>query len=217
MLLPGKLPGGNPRGPSHILRHLFPLSVDSCKVVPTNPEEKETGMATIGSRAHALMALEIHRDDLDAESRGFRKVGSGAFRTAYLHIVTSVVYKVDGLGRQWTYTNKAEVRNARLLAKMAWKHVYIPMVSLYTFKEAGRGGWSIDGMQHQRHDAHVVAMEYIEGSLGRDCDGYQHPGYDEWVNTVGYGSPRPRLDDMHGSNFIIRHSDKKMVPIDLAS
>lgn len=161
----------------------------------------------IGKRSHANLVLDLHLDTFVGKwPKEFQRIGSGAFRTAYLHKPTGVVYKVDGCSGQWSYTNKAEVRNARMLAKFAWEHVVIPKASLFTFKGKGLGGC----------DAYVVAMEYVEGPLGRDSkQGYSHPGWEEFREFCK--ARNHIVGDMHGGNFIIRTSDNKMVPVDLAS
>jgi hypothetical protein len=151
--------------------------------------------AKIGNRKDAAEVL-MHHEGMGVPSE-WRRIGSGAFRTAYLHIASGVVYKVEN---NPTYAagsdmgNKCEARNARRLAKHAWKHIVIPTVSLFTIGEH-----------------FVVAMEYVEGTLGMTYG--KHPGPDEWYK-VPY---RNRVRDMHGGNYIIRSSDNKMVPVDLAS
>lgn len=172
----------------------------------------------IGNRKHAAQALEMRLSPEVGILDGWKLQGTGAFRNAYLHIASGVVYKVDGCGGQWGYTNQSEKRNAKRLAQFAWEHVAIPLVSMFTFKEAGRVKYSLDDMTEEgRHNAYVIAMEFIDGKLGREADGYQHPGYKEFQETVGWKSTVNICTDMHGANFIIRASDNKFVPIDLAS
>ena len=169
--------------------------------------------ALIGNRSHAKAALDMHLDPVTATDPAFRKIGNGAFRTAYLHEATGVVYKVDGCGGQWSYTNTSEVRNARNLAKIVWERVRIPKVSLFTFREAG----TKDVRRAKNFDAFVVAMEFVDGPLGRDTrDGHRHPGFEEFRSKGSGPSNNWRCSDMHGANFII-DKDGFFVPIDLAS
>lgn len=157
---------------------------------------------SIGSRTHARMAYALRHEGLIPAHHGFVMLGSGAFRNVYLHEETGIAYKVDGGGRQWEYTNKVEYRTAKRLARRVWEHVCIPTVSLYTLK----------GMARDGSDAYVVAMEFVDGPLGADADdGYSHPGFREYMDAKNVPT------DMHGANFVIRRSDNKFVPVDLAS
>lgn len=153
--------------------------------------------AKIGTRKHAA-AVQKHHDNYDVDSDDIRRIGSGAFRVAYLHIPSGVVYKVERnakYAKQVGMGNKCEQRNSTRLAKRAWEHVYIPLVSVFT----------VEGK-------FIAAMEYVDGVMGMNY-GDEHPGVAEWYQTPY----RERIRDMHGGNYIIRASDKKMVPIDLAS
>lgn len=171
--------------------------------------------ATLGSRAHAAQAMMLRSDhNVVPETMGFEKVGSGAFRNAYLHVESDVVYKVDGMGRQWEYTNRGEVRTARILAKMEWNRVRIPKVALFTFKGKGRDKWASDTDEAPtgKWDVFIVAMEHIPGPIGRDVpNSWDHPGYTEFRDAVGW----KRCGDMHGGNYKIH--DDMFVPIDLGS
>jgi hypothetical protein len=66
-------------------------------------------------------------------------LGSGCYRTAYLHKPTNVVYKI---GDSWT--NKAEALNARNLRRKSTRSLpfdlYIPHTRTYTFKSMSRHG-----------------------------------------------------------------------------
>lgn len=154
-------------------------------------------MPTIGCRKTAALALAHHKGEYCDD---FETAGSGAFRFAYLHKPTGVVYKVErnrfanGMG------NSIEARKARALAKRDWTKVRIPKVSLFKFKG---------------DDAHnfVLAMELVTGTLGYQFPKYyEHDGYVEWFARKTHHDPY----DMHGKNFFI-DEEGFFVPVDLGS
>jgi len=154
--------------------------------------------AKIGNRKHATAAITHHHSVDRSDNDEFRRLGSGAFRTAYLHVPSGVVYKVENNARYAKSVdmgNRREQRNASRLSKRTYEHIYIPLVSLFIIG-----------------DDHVAAMEHVEGIAGMSYRS-NHPGNQEWWNLP----PRARVRDMHGGNYIIRSSDDKFVPIDLAS
>lgn len=160
--------------------------------------------ALIGNRSHAMAAVDYVRS-LDpgseqAPTDEFRKVGNGAFRTAVLHIASSVIYKVEHgyKGSVAGYDNACEVRNARKLRKQSYPDGYwstrvrIPKVSAFNV-----------------YDMLVVAMEFIDGTLG--CDAGDSVSQDAYAELGWLG-----FSDMHGKNYMVE-PDGTLVPIDLAS
>lgn len=159
-------------------------------------------MSRIGTARHARAAYaNAHGLTWDAD---FSLFGSGGMRTAMLHKPTNVVYKVESNYTEPEFGNRAEYRNAKLLSRIDWRNVYIPKVSLYTVE-----------------DSKVLAMEYIEGSTGRElaaviyADDEPQLAHLSWPGRLEFHL-RGRLADMHGENFKI--DDKgRFVPIDLGS
>jgi hypothetical protein len=108
-------------------------------------------MALIGTRAHAQEILQARDSD------GFRSIGSGGSRSAYLHEATGVVYKITsdwwreyGANGTSGYSDQNEVRQAQKLYKLnhTFKWVRIPATSMFRFAD----NWN------------VVAMEYVQKS-----------------------------------------------------
>lgn len=160
--------------------------------------------ALIGNRSHAMAAVDYVRSLYPGSEQtptdDFRKVGSGAFRTAVLHIASSVIYKVEHgyKGSVAGYDNACEVRNARKLRRMSYPDGYwstrvrIPKVSAFNV-----------------YDMLVVAMEFIDGTLGYDAgDSVSQDAYAE-LRWLGFS-------DMHGKNYMVE-PDGTLVPVDLAS
>lgn len=151
---------------------------------------------TIGTRALAELARSFGEEEVSTDE--WEYLGSGCYRNAYLHKPTGVVYKVQrngavGMG------NVGEYNTAERLREKQWEHVRIPLVSLYHFGENFM----------DPNERPVLAMEYIEGTLGGDEGmGYMHPGWREFNRNGGCG-------DMHRQNFVIS-TDDMMVPIDMA-
>jgi len=153
--------------------------------------------ARIGTRRHAVEALELHNACLMADAPGWRQIGAGGFRNAYLHEPTRVVYKVGTATYSQAHENPVEVRNARSLLRRCanndqWinEYVRIPLTS----------GFDILGTL-------VVAMQFIEGTMGKDAKAPQEAR--EALFSLKFG-------DMHGLNYIV-DAEGTLWPIDLAS
>jgi len=153
--------------------------------------------ANIGTRSLARIAYSLHHEGKTNDE--FERIGSGAFRIAFLHKPTGVVYKVNwGHNPIQDYTNAGERKVARILSRIEWDMVRIPKFSLFTFK-------CEDGTKF-----YVSACEYIEGSLGMDTpNAYGSKGWLEFSRKV-------RMGDMHGGNFLI-DAEGKFCPVDLGS
>lgn len=150
-------------------------------------------MPNVGNRKHAQFIAENGYDMTDNDE--WRYLSGGSMRFVFLHKPTGVVYKMesDSWGERG-YGNAHEVNIARQLRKERWHHVRIPKVSLY----------NINGTK-------VIAMEYIEGSLGKDIARGDMMEAREEMYSKG------RLADMHGENFKFEETTGKLVPIDMAS
>lgn len=154
-------------------------------------------MAHIGNRQHARVILDWHNDNWGNED-GYSPdeweiVGSGSFRTAYLHIPTNVVYKVED-GSWQGYGSAQELRVAQSLRKnRTFKKVRIPLTSGFRF-----------------HDGLVLAMEAVKGeSIGMFEDTRKARAGRLELFKVGF-------EDMHPQNFFIEPGGV-VVPVDMAS
>lgn len=82
---------------------------------------------TIGRTSTATM-LEYHTDKFRRAPKGFRKIGEGAYRTAYLEQATGLVYKIGD-----SSTNESEYENwkrVRSLPKFPHAPVKLPTTRL---------------------------------------------------------------------------------------
>lgn len=151
----------------------------------------------IGQRDHAEEALRMHNgESLRTTPIGhWGRFSSGSMRNVFHHIPTGVVYKVDSWMDEG-YDNLSELRNARKLRRRTYKYVYIPKTS--AFRITG---------------AVVIAMEYIEGPMGRDVN------RDDYLEARQELFERCRFADMHGDNFkfILDGAMPKIAPIDMGS
>lgn len=144
---------------------------------------------SIGTLEHATAVLDHHSTSYGCSSEVFRFLGQGAFRTAYLHPETKVVYKVSGKGE--TFMQEEEVAAAERLRTFIWQAVYVPKVSLHKVTPAD----------------FVVAMEFFDVPLAVESDGGYHSAcYKEWSAKGGSG-------DMHRKNWL--HNNGIMIPIDM--
>lgn len=151
-------------------------------------------MPYIGSRKQARYALMM-----SIEGRVFddwKMIGSGSFRTCYLHKPSGVVYKVESDFREEGYDNWSELKNARKLLRKCidndqWldEYIRIPKVSGYRIG-----------------DELVIAMQYIAGDIGADAT---NTSALRALYNIGF-------QDMHAANFI-SDDEGSLWPIDLAS
>jgi hypothetical protein len=130
---------------------------------------------------------------------GWRRLGAGCYRQVYLHVETSVVYKVEHNYRDGWQSNKGEAQNIRkLMFTRLPKGCRLPRYQLFR----------LDGKA-------VIAMEYFEKLL-REFSMYGDSGRDYWtaktemLNAVN-------LSDMHASNVAVDEINKQIVPIDLGA
>lgn len=153
--------------------------------------------ARIGNRKNAETALAFFEHTATPD-KDWQRLSGGSYRACYLHKPTGVVYKVEDEYAGDTMGNRRELNNARLLRRMEWQGVRIPMTSGFNVK--GESG-----------DNLVLAMEYIEGKMGKDVKRSSYPAARrELYDRAGFS-------DMHGENFIFEKGSRKLVPIDLGS
>jgi hypothetical protein len=137
---------------------------------------------------------------------GFRSIGNGGTRTAYLHEPTNVVYKVC----TWDYdeyNNRSEVSVAQRLWRRVrdndgwWsEYVRIPKVS----------GFKIDRLYSSSSwEPYVCAMEYVAGRQLIDVRRSVPKQALESLHKLGFR-------DMHGYNVIV-DADMVLWPIDMGS
>lgn len=142
---------------------------------------------SIGTIEHATAVVEHHAALSERHSDEFRYLGSGCYRSAYLHIATNVVYKVG----DEHYMQEQEVEAAQGLRKFIWQAVYVPKTELF---KVTRFDW-------------VVAMEFIEAPLAVESGGsYESACHEEWRRKGG-------SNDMHRKNWL--HLNGIMIPIDM--
>lgn len=158
-------------------------------------------MARIGNRKHAQFILDNFRAG-HATPDGWRVLGSGSYRIAFLHEESDVVYKVDRYASSYKdgYESNVEVRHARSLWKQSGgtgilgTRFRVPKVSAFKFGEQV-----------------VVAMEAIKGVLMADSeDKSLCPEGRLELYRIG------RFGDMHDYNYFI-DNDGYAVPVDMAS
>lgn len=154
---------------------------------------------TVGTLELATAAVEHHDSTVmhNHSNDEWTYLGCGAFRFAYLHVPTQVVYKVA----RWNpEVSDAEVAAVKRLRKMIWQGVYIPKADRHVVP-SGAG------------EHYVVAMEYIDAplawvALSEDWEaGASYPGRVEF---------RVKSDiwDMHMKNWLLA-ANGVMIPIDM--
>ncbi len=155
-------------------------------------------MALIGTRTLAAQIL-LHRRNGGGDLDGWKVAGGGGFRTAYLHLATQVIYKVQGCSDPTDeYGSHYEVRHAQTLYRRSnngilGTRVRIPKTSGFTIG-----------------DDYVVAMEYIQGrQLGWGPSTEAAEGRWELFTLCGF-------HDMHQGNYVVEPSGH-VVPIDMGS
>lgn len=157
-------------------------------------------MPLIGSRKVAKEIYDFIKSDKRLPPDKWRSIGSGSFRSVYLHVPTQVVYKVDDYMYDQGYTNKRELHNARVLRKMSQdgfigKKCRIPKVSGYKFG-----------------DDIVLAMEHIKGEPGPNFVSSSKRAAEgrRTLHQVG------RFEDMHEYNYLVEKG-AVVVPVDMGS
>lgn len=139
-----------------------------------------------------------HGQDETCAPNGFRYLGSGAYRSAYLHELTNVVYKVErNYGNSYDQSNKEEYLNLRsMMLRKLPKEIRFPEYYL----------WELDGKT-------VAAMEYLPNLL--DQYGQWNDGRRYWDAKRELCRAFPDLWDAHGANIAVDEATQQIVPIDL--
>lgn len=151
--------------------------------------------AAIGNRNHAKAALGHH---YNGKYKGWRRLGNGASRVAWLHIETDVVYKVQSWGN--SRDNETEYKNARECRKLQWERVRIPKMSIFRFPPKDK---------RRKTKEAVIAMEHVKGRMGESIPKTHYvAARKELFEKGGFG-------DMHGLNFKVE--GRLFVPIDMGS
>ncbi len=103
--------------------------------------------------------------------KGFRKIGSGCYRTAYLEVATDTVYKIGEYD-----ANVDEAYNARRLRRRSTRslgfRLYIPETRTYAMPS----GMSWNGHSYRRC---VSAQEYAANAKATEC-----AAQDDWMDEV---------------------------------
>lgn len=130
---------------------------------------------------------------------GFKRLGMGYHRVAYLHKASDVVYKIDKSLDSWgSMNNSGEVDNYPILVeklrKKGFTKVRVPETSGHEFM--------LDAVKVM-----VCAMQYVVGQLGNDSpNSYGSVAHNEY-RSCG-------VSDQHGGNYIVDDEDNIWV-IDL--
>lgn len=126
---------------------------------------------TIGTAAHAKVIAEWHVngawDNADIP-QGFREIGAGKQRTAYLHVLTSIVYKVgDDACNRYEHTTLTRLRSEG--------HEHAPATTLHRVEVVDYTdcAWGLDPQSSYRD---VIAMPYLPEDGSVPHDGVWLPG-----------------------------------------
>lgn len=108
---------------------------------------------TIGDE---VLATRLHKrlstPGIRRAPNGYRKIGEGCYRSAYLHRPTETIYKIG-----YDYSNRCEAESAAELREQDFSNLsfdlHIPLTTLYPMS----------------HDTSVVAMEFAKGAKPTHC------------------------------------------------
>lgn len=155
----------------------------------------------LGNKKDAELIYRRRRSGAGPLPKGWRKLGAGAYRTSYLS-PDGVVYKVchPEEGDEWNsyeFRNFIRIRKDKTRLPKGWR---VAPAKLYSFN-------------HDESEAHVVAMEYVEGEHMKISED------DDWEEKLdGSGATRAfracNIWDVHEGNFVITRDGKKVI-IDL--
>lgn len=184
---------------------------------------------SIGTHATArMLADHFGQDPYTARGyykrapKGFKRIGDGCYRVAFLEKSTSTVYKI---GEHWC--NAAEAANARRLSKKSTRslgfELVIPATRTYRVSDA-EPNWR--GISQRRS---VVAQEFAANARQAYC-----PAMDTWMENVPACTCKRKglnvclkdvhdrleewsgLSDIHGGNVLLDNQGRLWF-IDLAS
>lgn len=145
-----------------------------------------------------FVLMRKHGRDTCTPPEGFKRLGSGAYRVAYLSEPENVVYKVEWCyGRSFDQSNQEEYLNLRsMMLRKLPDTVRFPKYHL----------WELDGRT-------VAAVEYLPNLL--DQYGRWNGGQKYWGAKRDLCRTFPDLWDSHGANIAVDEEAGKIVPIDL--
>lgn len=139
----------------------------------------------IGSVEHAR-AVWNKNNDWTGRIPGFTKLGSGAYRAAYLHRDTGIVYKV---GDTWANTHEVtHSRRLRSMLKSAPVPVWIPRVR--DFKSIGE----FDEWGETYNN--IIAAELFDGKPAK-CRAFEWATRNYWNDTIVYKSCNCKRNPCH--------------------
>lgn len=135
----------------------------------------------------------------DAAPGGFKRLGSGCYRVAFLSEESKVVYKVQHSADERYQSNRGEYLNLRsMMLRKLPKEIRFPRYYL----------WELEGRGDE-----VAAMEYLPKLL--DSFGNFGGGGKYWAARNGLCRIFPDLWDSHGANIAVDEESGQIVPIDL--
>jgi len=156
---------------------------------------------TLGTEEEARLIYRRRRNGRGPLPRGWKKLGEGASRSAYLSPL-GVVYKINKPHLDEDY-NLSEVFNFKRFKSSkkrlptGWR---IAKINLYSFK-------------HEGDTINVVAMQYIQGRHEVLCSYEQEESF--YKNSGALRAWKVlELNDVHEGNFVITPEGTKVI-IDL--
>ena len=146
---------------------------------------------------HLLMRKRY--PSIESAPDGFKYLGEGCYRTAYLDEGTNVVYKVENrYGDDYGQSNREEYLNLRsMMLRKLPTNIRFPEYHL----------WELDGRT-------VAAMEYLPRLLD-SFPQYGEEGQSYWGARRELCRTFPALWDSHGANIAVDENTKQIVPIDV--
>lgn len=157
--------------------------------------------------------------------KGFRRIGAGCYRTAYLETATNVVYKMGNSSQ-----NLMEWGNARMLRRKSSKSLgfklVIPRTRAYVMPRRKFMDWQ--GRPYFRDADYVIAQEFAGKVRKTYC-----AAQDTWMSDVpACNCKKPAgicfeqvheriidftgLTDIHGENVLMNKETREFWLIDLA-
>lgn len=159
---------------------------------------------TFGNREHAeIVSDHFEKGGMyNRAPKGFKFLGKGAYRVAYLHIETGLVYKVGDFD-----TNMSESHNSRQIRKSALRglsfEVRIPRTRTFRLRALNDGG--------RKYPRCVVVQEHASNTRDTACDAdytfrdlpcscHQPNCYSRVRREIAEATG---LNDNHGDNILV--------------
>ncbi len=143
--------------------------------------------------------MDKHGRDTHRTPEGFKRLGSGAYRVAFLSEDSDAVYKIQRSATEQHQSNRKEYLNLRsMMLRKLPKEIRFPKYHL----------WELDTPGDE-----VAAMEY----LPRLLENFSTIGKDGrfWTARSTLCRVFPDLWDSHGGNIAVDEEAEQIVPIDL--